>query len=83
LEAKRRQKKRKWCCHEITGRRGTDIKIINDTDGETKPAQSNNRCCNILLTTLFLNRLRCSAFTVRDQVSHPYKTMVKIMVSNV
>jgi hypothetical protein len=69
-----------WCHREITGRPRTDIKIINDTDGGTKTAQSNNKCYNILLTTLFSNSLRCSSFMVRGQVSHPYKTGDKIIV---
>jgi hypothetical protein len=36
---------------------------------------------NILLSTLFLNILSlCSSLSVRDQVSHPYKTTAKITV---
>jgi hypothetical protein len=36
---------------------------------------------NILLRTLFSNILRlCSYLSVRDQVSHPYKTTGRIMV---
>jgi hypothetical protein len=37
---------------------------------------------NILFSTLFLNTLNlCSSLSVRDQVSHPYKTRGKITVS--
>jgi hypothetical protein len=37
---------------------------------------------NILLCTLFSNTLSpCSSLNVRDKVSHPYKTTVKIIVS--
>ena len=37
---------------------------------------------SILLRTLFHNACRlCSSFHVRDQVSHPYKTTGKIIVS--
>jgi hypothetical protein len=36
---------------------------------------------NILLSTLFSNTLSiCSSLSVRDQVSHPYKTIGKITV---
>jgi hypothetical protein len=36
---------------------------------------------NILLSTLFSNTLSlCSSLSVRDQVSHPYKTTGRIMV---
>jgi hypothetical protein len=36
---------------------------------------------NILLSTLFSNTLSpCSSLSVRDQVSHPYKTTAKIIV---
>jgi polysaccharide pyruvyl transferase WcaK-like protein len=37
---------------------------------------------NILLSALFSNTLNlCSSISVRDQVSHPYKTTGKIMIS--
>jgi hypothetical protein len=36
---------------------------------------------NILLSTLFSNTLSlCSSLNVRDQVSHPYRTIGKIIV---
>jgi phosphate starvation-inducible membrane PsiE len=36
---------------------------------------------NILLSILFSNTLNlCSSLSVRDQVSHPYKTTGKIMI---
>jgi hypothetical protein len=36
---------------------------------------------NILLNTLFSNTLSlCSSLNVRDHVSHPYRTTVKIIV---
>jgi polysaccharide pyruvyl transferase WcaK-like protein len=36
---------------------------------------------NILLSNLFSNTLSlCSSLNVRDKVSHPYKTTVKIIV---
>jgi len=35
---------------------------------------------NILLSTLFSNMLRLCSLSVREQVSHPYKTTDKIMV---
>jgi hypothetical protein len=39
---------------------------------------------NILLSTLFSNTLSlCSFLNVRDQVSHPYRTIDKITVSNI
>jgi len=38
-------------------------------------------CWNILLSTLFSNTLNlCSSFGVRDQVSHPFKTIDRILV---
>jgi hypothetical protein len=41
------------------------------------PVTSSLFCPNILLITLFSNTLSiCSSFNVRDQVSHPYKTIV-------
>jgi hypothetical protein len=39
---------------------------------------------NIVLSTLFCNNFGlCSSLNVRDQVSHPYKTTDKIIVSYV
>jgi hypothetical protein len=39
---------------------------------------------NILLRTQFSNTLSlCSSLSVRDQVSHPYKTTGRIMVLNI
>jgi hypothetical protein len=45
------------------------------------PATSSLLGPNILLRTLFSNTLSlCSSLSVRDQVSHPYKTTGRIMV---
>jgi hypothetical protein len=45
------------------------------------PATSTLLGPNILLSTLFSDTLNlCSSHSVTDQVTHPYKTMGKIMV---
>src|SRR5215468_6003820 len=45
------------------------------------PVASSRLGPNILLSTLFSNTLSlCSSLSVRDQVSHPYKTTGKIIV---
>jgi hypothetical protein len=45
------------------------------------PVTSSLLCQNILLSTLFLNtRILFPSLSVRDQVSHPYKTTRRIMV---
>jgi hypothetical protein len=45
------------------------------------PVTSSPLSPNILLRTLFSNTLSlCSSLSVRDQVSHPYKTTGRIMV---
>jgi phosphate starvation-inducible membrane PsiE len=45
------------------------------------PVTSSLLVPNILLRTLFSNTLSlCSSLSVRDQVSHPYKTTGRIMI---
>jgi hypothetical protein len=48
---------------------------------QSSPASHNflPLCSSILLSTLFSDTL-CSAFSVRDHVLHPHKTMGKIII---